>query len=59
MHGIRSRRGHAQKLAQKLEDARAFLTGQGIDVDVIAPQVDNKFMSAFVRATKPAACRRR
>jgi arsenite methyltransferase len=35
-----------------IEDARAFLTGQGIDVDAIAPQVENKFMSAFVRATK-------
>lgn len=38
----------------KLEDARAFLTGEGIDVDAIAPQVEGKFMSAFVRATKPA-----
>jgi SAM-dependent methyltransferase len=38
-----------------VDDARAFLTGQGIDVDAIAPQVDGKFMSAFVRATKPAA----
>lgn len=37
----------------KIEDARAFLDGQGIDVDAIAPQVDGKFMSAFVRATKP------
>src|SRR5438309_5352958 len=39
-----------------IEDARAFLSGQGIDVDAIAPQVDGKFMSAFIRATKPAAC---
>ncbi len=38
----------------RVEDARAFLSGQGIDVDAIAPQVDGKFMSAFVRATKPA-----
>jgi arsenite methyltransferase len=38
------------------EDARAFLTGQGVDVDAIAPQVDGKFMSAFVRATKPTKC---
>ena len=37
----------------KVEDARAFLTDEGIDVDAIAPQVDGKFMSAFVRATKP------
>jgi arsenite methyltransferase len=39
----------------RVKDARAFLSGQGIDVDTIAPQVDGKFMSAFVRATKPAA----
>ena len=39
-----------------VEDARTFLTGEGVDVDAIAPQVDGKFMSAFVRATKPAAC---
>jgi SAM-dependent methyltransferase len=38
------------------EDARAFLTGQGVDVDAIAPQVDGKFMGAFIRATKPASC---
>jgi arsenite methyltransferase len=37
----------------KVEDARAFLTGEGIDVDAIAPQVDGKFMSAFIRARKP------
>jgi arsenite methyltransferase len=39
----------------RLEDARAFLSGQGIDVDTIAPQVDGKFMGAFIRARKPAA----
>jgi SAM-dependent methyltransferase len=39
-----------------VEDARAFLTGQGVDVDAIAPQVQGKFMSAFIRAAKPAAC---
>src|SRR6266702_6730757 len=37
----------------RIDDARSFLSGQGIDVDAIAPQVDGKFMSAFVRATKP------
>ena len=36
-----------------VEDARQFLAGQGIDVDAIAPQVNGKFMSAFVRAYKP------
>jgi arsenite methyltransferase len=38
----------------KVEDARQFLAGQGIDVDAIASQVDGKFMSAFVRARKPS-----
>jgi len=37
----------------KVEDARQFLAGQGLDVDAIASQVDGKFMSAFVRANKP------
>ena len=39
-----------------IEDARTFLSGQGVDVDAIAPQVEGKFMSAFIRAVKPAAC---
>jgi arsenite methyltransferase len=38
-----------------IEDARVFLTEAGIAVDEIAPQVEGKFLSAFVRATKPAA----
>jgi arsenite methyltransferase len=38
----------------RAEDAREFLTGQGIDAAVIAPQVDGKFMSAFIRALKPS-----
>ncbi len=38
-----------------MEDAREFLSGQGFDVDALAPQVDGKFFSAFVRAVKPAA----
>jgi SAM-dependent methyltransferase len=36
-----------------VEDAREFLAGQNIDVDAIAPQVDGRFMSAFVRSVKP------
>jgi trans-aconitate methyltransferase len=36
-----------------IEDARTFLNGQGVDVDAIAPQVEGKFMSAFIRAAKP------
>jgi ubiquinone/menaquinone biosynthesis C-methylase UbiE len=39
----------------RVEDAREFLSAEGIDVDAIAPEVDEKFMSAFVRATKPLA----
>ena len=39
----------------RVEDARDFLAGSGIDADTIAPQVDGKFMSAFVRARKPDA----
>jgi len=37
----------------RVEDAREFLASEGIDADAIAPQVDGKFMSAFVRAVKP------
>ncbi len=37
----------------RIEDAREFLSSSGIDVDAIAAQVDEKFMSAFVRAVKP------
>jgi len=39
-----------------VEDARQFLAGQGLDVERIAAQVDGKFMSAFIRAVKPACC---
>jgi SAM-dependent methyltransferase len=40
----------------RIDDARVFLSGHGMDVDAIAPEVDGKFMSAFVRATKPQPC---
>src|SRR5438128_2051973 len=36
----------------RAEDAREFLAGAGLDADAIAPQVNGKFMSAFVRARK-------
>jgi SAM-dependent methyltransferase len=39
----------------QVDDARAFLTESGIDVDRLAPQVEGKFASAFIRATKPVA----
>ena len=38
-----------------VEDARKFLTESGVDVDAIAPQVNEKFFSAFIRANKPKA----
>jgi arsenite methyltransferase len=40
-----------------IEDARVFLTEAGIAVDEIAPHVEGRFLSAFIRAAKPtAAC---
>lgn len=36
-----------------IHDARAFLADQGLNVDEIAPQVEGKFTSAFIRATRP------
>jgi len=37
----------------KVDEAREFLSSAGVDVDAIASLVDEKFMSAFVRAVKP------
>jgi arsenite methyltransferase len=37
-----------------IEIAGGFLAGEGMDVDDIAPQVDGKFLSAFIRAVKPS-----
>ncbi|MEP6832897.1 MAG: arsenite methyltransferase [Gemmatimonas sp.] len=37
----------------KSEDAKAFLTEAGIDVDANMAEIDGRFMAAFVRATKP------
>src|SRR5579872_626943 len=42
----------------RAEDAREFLAGQGIDVDALAPQVDGKFLSAFLRAVKPSSSKK-
>jgi SAM-dependent methyltransferase len=36
-------------------DARAFLLASGVDVDAMAPLVDGRFASAFIRARKPQA----
>jgi arsenite methyltransferase len=43
----------------RMEDAREFLAGEGLDVDALAPQVDGKFMSAFIRAVKPSSSKDR
>jgi ubiquinone/menaquinone biosynthesis C-methylase UbiE len=34
-------------------DAKDFLANSGIDADAVAPDIDGKFMSAFIRAVKP------
>jgi hypothetical protein len=41
----------------RVADARELLTAKGLDVDALGPQVDGKFMSAFVRATKAKAAK--
>jgi SAM-dependent methyltransferase len=38
-----------------IDDAKEFLNAAGIDADAVAPQIRDKFISAFVRAQKPAA----
>ena len=38
-----------------VDDARAFLTAEGLDAAALATAVDGSFMSAFIRARKPAA----
>lgn len=43
----------------RAEDAREFLQGAGLDTEAVAAQVDGRFMSAFIRARKPAAQPRR
>jgi SAM-dependent methyltransferase len=37
----------------RIDDAQAFLQGTGLDADLLATQVDGRFMGAFVRARKP------
>jgi arsenite methyltransferase len=38
-----------------IDDARRFLANRGLHVEEIAKEVEGKFISAFVRAIKPAA----
>src|SRR5712692_8050585 len=39
----------------KADEARDFLASAGLDPDTVGPQIDGKFISAFVRALKPAS----
>ncbi|MBP7569344.1 MAG: arsenite methyltransferase [Acidobacteria bacterium] len=39
----------------RVEEAREFLSGHGFDVEAIAPLVDGRFFSGFIRGRKPAA----
>ena len=39
----------------KTEEARDFLVAAGLDPETVGPQIEGKFISAFVRATKPAS----
>jgi len=41
----------------RVDDAREFLSAQGLDVEALARAADGKFMSAFIRAVKPAAAK--
>ena len=54
---IRARSRSSRRASIDVEDAREFLAEEGVDVDAIAAQVDGKFLSAFVRAVKPAVQR--
>ena len=42
------------KRVYKVNDARAFLAEKGFHANVVSPDIDGKFMSAFIRARKPA-----
>jgi SAM-dependent methyltransferase len=39
----------------KVEEARELLEAAGLNADTVGPQIDGKFISAFIRARKPAA----
>lgn len=38
-----------------VDDARTFLTGQGLDAEALSKDIDGKFISGFIRAKKPVA----
>lgn len=39
----------------KTEDARDFLVAAGLNPEIAGPEIDGKFISAFIRAVKPAS----
>ena len=45
----------SQRAFIRMEEAREFLTAAGLDADMVGPQIRDKFMSAFIRARKPAS----
>ncbi len=40
----------------KAEDSRQWFKDLGVDFDTVAPYVEDKFVSAFIRAEKPRGC---
>jgi len=40
----------------QVDEAKDFLAAAGLDAEKVGPQIENKFMSAFLRAQKPTAC---
>lgn len=38
----------------RVEDASEFLAAAGLDAEALGPEIEGRFMAAFVRATKPA-----
>ncbi|HET7150305.1 MAG TPA: methyltransferase domain-containing protein, partial [Candidatus Acidoferrum sp.] len=38
----------------RVEEARDFLAAAGLNPETMGPQIDGKFISAFIRAVKPA-----
>ena len=54
--GLREHRHRSRRASTASTTRATFLAAEGFDGDAIAPEVDGKFMSAFVRAEKPRSC---
>ena len=53
--GLRRDRASRRRGSTASRMRATFLSAEGLDVDALAKQVDGKFISGFIRATKPAA----